>query len=251
MAMQGQQRLFLLDESPDGDASDMHIERHVLVALTIQGGAIKRGIVRRGVHEKDSALQRVAIHQYCQVVLNGAPLHIAGICRHRSLAFFRRDAAGIHVSRNIVALPVFQQKRRGRNTCIAVEAKISERRLPAMQVLPEPWDGIHECRLHYSWIVISEDQKYGRVGLPQRVAQATKSWRQIILHEIRMVLAVPSVIRRSWQEIAAKKEQLGPIFGNLRKELFITLHASMKVGDEETRKFSGWMMHVKPSYCMV
>ena len=53
MAVEGEQGLPLLDESLDGDRADVHVKRHVVHHLAVEGRAIEDGPVGRGVQQEN------------------------------------------------------------------------------------------------------------------------------------------------------------------------------------------------------
>ena len=70
VAVQGHQRLPLLNKTPHSNAADMNVERDMVDHLAVKGGAVKIGIVGRGVKKKQRVGKIIFAGQKIQIIGN-------------------------------------------------------------------------------------------------------------------------------------------------------------------------------------
>lgn len=185
MAMQGEQRLPFLNEPFDRDATDMYIQRHVLVGLPVQRRAVERRVARRRMEEKYCTIERIFTDQRSEVLLDRGPFDLALFRGYAPAALLRRDAARRDITGNVVTLPVFQQEWSRRNIGEAINGKLSQNKFLTVDVVPK---AIGCCRdessLFAAWVVIAKDQEDVRIVQAHGVPGSLESGDQIIVNEI-------------------------------------------------------------------
>ena len=135
--MQGEQRLTLLDEPPDRNATHVQVHRNMFVGLSIQGSAVQNRVAGWGVEEKYCTLQSISARQRSQSFPDRGPLDLVLFDWHASVSLLRRNTARWYMPGNVVTLPVFQEEWGGRNVGEAVDRKIPQEELPSVGVVPE------------------------------------------------------------------------------------------------------------------
>ncbi len=85
MTVEGQQGLFLLDESPNCDTADVDVEWNMIDISVVECGTIKPCLVGGGMEEPYRVGQVLSIPQQPQVGGNRAELDIVRVRRQRSV----------------------------------------------------------------------------------------------------------------------------------------------------------------------
>ena len=132
------QRLACFDEPADGDAADVHVERHVVHLAAVERRPIEQRLVRRPVEQDDAARQVDRSDQRVEVLRNRPVPHCFCLNLHAVAAVLEIDASGIDVSRHIVAFPVLEPERRRRHARIPDHRHVAECDDSPMDVPPEP-----------------------------------------------------------------------------------------------------------------
>src|SRR6516225_10867881 len=213
----------------------MHIERNVLIRLAIESSTIERCIVRRTMEEKYGSLERIVASQLLQVPLNCSPLYSALISWHASATLLRRDRARWNIPRHVIALPIFQEERSGRNTGIAIYSEGPEGDFLSVHIMPKPLGG---CCLkqHFlqTGVVISENQKYLWMSGAQGITGSYECGDQVTLNKISF-FPLDGFRGKSGprEEIPTEEQRLRTVPHDGFEELLIPVEVPVQVGRKE------------------
>ena len=160
--------LSILDEALYCYAADVNIQRYVIHLPPIEGCSVEGGIVGRHMKQENRLLQGRIAGQACEIILNGRPLQLVfghGISEDPFVGMY---AAGIYVSRDVIAFPIFQHERCRRHIRITVNRIFSQLSPRIVYILPNSTRGCVQNRsLFDSGIVIPQDYEDPGIGIPK------------------------------------------------------------------------------------
>lgn len=233
VAMQGDARLALLDETAHGDAADVHVEGDVVDHLAVQCGAIEGGLIWRGMKKEDGVGHVLLRGELSKVFLDRPITYFVGWYVNGADAGLGRDAARIDVTGDVVALEVLELERRWRDTGVAVDVPIVACDALVVDVLPDAAGAVADACLGTAGVVVAEDEQDARVVGAQVRAQARQVMTQEVVDEVVGEVVVAVETGAGGQQVAAEENRGGLLVGDPVEEFAVAVAAVVQVGDEE------------------